>query len=106
MSTIGVYKNRLWQLRNSNSSGSPDIGYSFPSGQDAWQPLASYRGGMGSLSVLSMAAPQPTAAPVLPTVTPTATLETLPEVTSEVTAEVTVEATAEATTVPTAESHE
>ncbi len=65
--TIGLYGNGIWRLRNSNSDGPTDVGFNF--GDDSgWQPVASYRGGVSGLMLLSI---PPEVTPVPPTIEPT-----------------------------------
>jgi uncharacterized repeat protein (TIGR01451 family) len=93
--TIGVFSQSIWRLRNSNSSGTVDIGFNFGARDMGWIPLASYRGGAAPLLTLSQAANIHFEVPVEATIAPTE--PTVAAITAEATAEVTVEITPEAT---------
>ncbi len=65
--TIGLYRESIWRLRNSNNDGPTDVGFNF--GDDSgWQPVASYRGGVSGLMLLSI---PPAVPPTPPTIEPT-----------------------------------
>ena len=51
--TIGLFRDGIWRLRNNNSATPDDIAFEFGDA-GGWQPLASYRGGVAILAVLSI----------------------------------------------------
>ena len=106
---IGLFAGGIWHLRNTASAGTPEISFNTTLGAFDWQPLASYRGGLGPLTILSQVITTPPTATPLPTASPDPETEApLPEATAEPTAEPTtvtpvVEVTEEPTLAPTAE---
>jgi len=99
--TIGLYLDGNWRLRNSNSSGGPDAGFSFPA---RGIPLTSLDGGISAARALATAPITPTslatAAPGLATLPPTKTIMPVPSTPSP-TATLTPTATTPPPTTPT-----
>lgn len=79
--TIGVYKEGAWRLRNTNSRGTTDLGFTFVGAGGV--PISGYRGGASALALLAMPSDISLSAPE-PLTSPTATLmptEVIPTVT-------------------------
>jgi len=80
--TIGIFKDGNWRLRNSNTTGSTDVGFSF--GNSKGIPISGYRGGAEALSLLaSVSDINTTTSSVrdVPTTTPEPSLTPLPTTT-------------------------
>ncbi|MDP0941512.1 hypothetical protein, partial [Klebsiella quasipneumoniae] len=60
LDTVGLYRDGVWRLRNSNSTGGADTGFTFNA---PGVPIANYRGGVSGLTLMNQ--------PVAPTMTPT-----------------------------------
>ncbi len=121
---IGIFVDGVWYLRHTATTGAPEVVFDTHLSTADWQPLASYRGGIGTLVILSQPitdappptqesttvvpvtdAPEVTEAPVV-TAPPEATAEVTDESTPETPTDLPAEVTAEPTVAPTSEPTE
>lgn len=64
--TIGIYNQGLWRMRNSNASGSVDIGFNYGNLEGGWQPLGNFDSSPAILNLLFAATVPTPRVPVIP----------------------------------------
>ncbi|MCA9892047.1 MAG: right-handed parallel beta-helix repeat-containing protein [Anaerolineae bacterium] len=64
--TIGIYNQGLWRMRNSNASGSVDVGFNYGNLEGGWQPIGNFDSSPGILNLLFAATVPTPRVPVIP----------------------------------------